>query len=211
MCRAKNPLMVLLLMPLAAGTCRAADADEKAAPATLPNTAAAPVPGYAHAVAPGYVPAYPGAYGPRVFPGHGEAPVVMAPNPAALPPVQAGYPYLNAPLYPCPQPNVPVQVGSTLITNQAFAPQEMLYPHDYQAMYPPFYYKVKGHWLTTPFGVKSDERWELLGTKVKVKYRSAIPFWAGYSVPHRDHFDWDKNWSNPGSVGAHHGSWHNHH
>lgn len=184
--RAKNPLLVLLLMPLAAGTCRAADADgTDSAPAPLPSASAVPVPGYARAVAPAY--------------------------PGVLPPVQAGYPYLNAPLYPCPLPNVPVQVGTTLITNQAFAPQEMLYPHDYEALYPPYYYKVKGAWITTPFGVKSDEKWELLGTKVKVKYRSSIPLWAGFSIPHRDNFDWDKNWSNPGSVAPHHGGYPNRH
>src|SRR5262245_24404815 len=50
-----------------------------------------------------------------------------------------GYPYLNAPLYPSPQPNVPVQIGSSVYTNQAFAPHEMLYPHTYRAMYPPFF------------------------------------------------------------------------
>ncbi len=66
------------------------------------------------------------AQGPAPVPQHhGEAYQPLAGSPAGLPPVQPGYPYLNAPLYPTPQPNVPVQVGSTLVTNQAFYPQEM--------------------------------------------------------------------------------------
>jgi len=81
-----------------------------------------------------------------------------------------GYPQLNAALYPSPIQNVPYQVGGTLITNQAFAPHEMLYPHTYKALYPPFYYKVRGGWILTPWGVESHSRWELQGTEVKVEY-----------------------------------------
>lgn len=82
------------------------------------------------------------------------------------------YPQQNAPLYPSPQPNTPTYAGGTMITNQAFSPHEMLYPHTYRAMYGPFYYKVRGSWVVTPFGVRSHDRWELQGTEVTVKYRS---------------------------------------
>ena len=57
-----------------------------------------------------------------------------------------------------------------MITNQAFAPQEMLYPHTYRAIYPPFYHRVKGGWVLTPLGVRSHEKWELQGTQVQVKF-----------------------------------------
>lgn len=86
--------------------------------------------------------------------------------------VQRGYPNLHAPLYSSPQQNVPSEMGGTLITNQAFAPHEMLYPHEYRSMYGPFYYRVKGNWIWTPFGMESHDKWELMGTEVKVKYRS---------------------------------------
>ncbi|QDT66067.1 hypothetical protein [Calycomorphotria hydatis] len=115
----------------------------------------------------------------------------------AAPAYQQGYPYLNAPMYPSPTPNTPVQVGRTsMITNQAFYPQEMLYPHDYSAMYPPFYYKSTGKWFLTPWGVHTDEAWKLQGTRVTVKYRSHIPFWTGFTKPHRQYFLYDQNWSN---------------
>jgi hypothetical protein len=82
------------------------------------------------------------------------------------------YPRLNAPLYPSPVQYVPEWTGSTYITNQAFAPHEMLYPHKYRAMYPPFYYKVTGGWVVTPTGVKQKECWKLEGTQVKVNYNA---------------------------------------
>lgn len=82
------------------------------------------------------------------------------------------YPQINAPLYPSPQPNTPTYAGGTMITNQAFSPHEMLYPHTYKAMYGPYYYKVRGSWICTPWGVRSHDRWELQGTEVTVKYRS---------------------------------------
>jgi hypothetical protein len=88
---------------------------------------------------------------------------------------QQGYVRLGAPLYPSPRPNIPIWTGSTMITNQAFAPHEMLYPHTYRAMYPPFYHRVKGGWILTPLGVRSHEKWELQGTMVQVKYRSTYP------------------------------------
>ena len=81
------------------------------------------------------------------------------------------YPNLHAPLYPTPKPNIPYQTGATIITNQALAPHEMLYPHSYRAMYPPFYYSV----------------WSLdhcpKGTVVKVKYRSYISPLAKFIPP----------------------------
>ena len=96
---------------------------------------------------------------------------------------QGHYPQLNAPLYPAPVQNVPIQVGGTAITNQAFAPHEMLYPHKYHAMYPPFYYRVRGGWLWTPFGIESHDKWELQGTQVKVNYRSTHNPFAFFIKP----------------------------
>jgi hypothetical protein len=107
---------------------------------------------------------------------------VMSPSMQQLPP-RAGYPYLNAPLYPTPAQNVPAQVGGTMITNQAFAPHEMLYAHEYRSMYGPFYYKVKGSWLWTPFGIESHDKWELMGTEVKVKYRSTYSLGSLFTPP----------------------------
>ncbi|MCA9080292.1 MAG: hypothetical protein KDA58_07010 [Planctomycetaceae bacterium] len=95
-------------------------------------------------------------------------------------PSQGQYPQLNASLYPAPVQNVPAYTGSTFITNQAFAPHEMLYEHDYHAMYGPFFYKVTGGWIWTPLGMRQHENWQLQGTEVKVKYRSKIPLLSGY-------------------------------
>lgn len=97
--------------------------------------------------------------------------------------VVQGYPYLDAPLYTSPSQRVPYQVGSTIVTNQAFAPHEMLYPHTYRALYPPYYYKVRGSWFVWPWGVESHDRWELQGTEVKVEYRSKIPLFSRFSKP----------------------------
>ena len=94
-----------------------------------------------------------------------------------------GYPYLNAPLYSSPLPQVPYQTGGTMITNQAFAPHEMLYPHTYRALYPPFYYRVRGSWFVWPWGVESYDRWELQGTEVKIEYRSSIPLFSRFTRP----------------------------
>lgn len=88
---------------------------------------------------------------------------------------QHGYVRLNAPMYPSPRPNIPIWTGGTMITNQALAPHEFLYPHTYRAMYPPFYHRVKGKYMWTPFGMRSHEKWELQGTMVQVKYRSSWP------------------------------------
>ena len=90
---------------------------------------------------------------------------------------QGRYPQTGAALYPSPVPGIPQQMGGAAIMNQAFHPHEMLYPHEYHAMYPPYYYKVNGGFMVTPFGVWSHEDWKLQGTKVDVKYKSHIsPF-----------------------------------
>lgn len=93
------------------------------------------------------------------------------------------YPYLNAPMYPSPLPNIPYQVGGTVVTNQAFAPHEMLYPHSYRALYGPFSYRVQGNWVVTPLGVWSTEHWKLQGTEVTVKYKSRISLLTGFFPP----------------------------
>jgi hypothetical protein len=98
------------------------------------------------------------------------------------------YPLTNSPLYPAPVPHVPYQMGGTAITNQAFAPHEFLYPHTYRAMYGPFYYKVNGHWVACPFGSKTYENWELMGTEVEVKYKSHISPLSRFVAPlHKRH------------------------
>jgi hypothetical protein len=93
------------------------------------------------------------------------------------------YPQTGASLYPSPQPNVPYQVGGTAITNQAFYPHEMLYPHKYKALYGPYYYRVNGRWNMTPFGMWSHENWKVEGTEVEVEYRSHISMFAGFKTP----------------------------
>lgn len=107
-------------------------------------------------------PGYYAASAPQAAP----APAQIAGNPTV-------YPRLNAPLYPSPVQYTPAWSGTTIITNQAFAPHEMLYPHKYRAMYPPFYYKVTGGWVVTPKGVKQHEKWKLEGTEVKVNYNAS--------------------------------------
>ena len=99
---------------------------------------------------------------------------------AYCPPMLRRYPKMQASMYPCPVPNVPVQVGGTVFTNQALAPHEMMYPHKYKSLYPPFYYRVKGCWLWTPFGMESHDKWELQGTEVRVKYHSHISPLTGF-------------------------------
>ena len=92
-------------------------------------------------------------------------------------------PRLDAPLYSSPRPNIPYQVGGTAITNQALAPHEMLYEHDYYAIYPPYYYKVRGGWFLTPRGVFSHDTLQLKGTEVRVKYRKKAPWHAKWVHP----------------------------
>ncbi len=97
--------------------------------------------------------------------------------------VLPGYPQLGAPMYPSPKPGIPDYVGRTVITNQALAPQEMLYAHEYKAMYGPYYYNVKGGWMWTPFGMRSHERWKLEGTQVHVKYKSDFGLFPRFIPP----------------------------
>ncbi|MBL8819321.1 MAG: hypothetical protein JNL58_25035 [Planctomyces sp.] len=104
-------------------------------------------------------------------------PVMTNPVGTTIPQNLGTYPQTGAALYPAPVPGIPQQIGGTVIPNQAFHPHEMLYAHRYRAMYPPYYYKVNGGWVVTPFGVWSHEDWKLQGTMVDVKYKSHIsPF-----------------------------------
>lgn len=98
-------------------------------------------------------------------------------RPQSAPMQQPGYVRLGAPMYPCPRPNIPIWTGATMITTPALAPHEMLYPHTYRSIHGPYYHRVKGGWIWTPFGIRSHERWELQGTRVEVKYRSQPPIW----------------------------------
>jgi len=118
---------------------------------------------------------------------NGEAPMAISGGAPQLNPngVNVGqYPQLNAPLYPSPVQHVPSWTGGTVITNQAFAPHELLYPHEYHSMYGPFHYKVKGCWIWTPFGMRQHEQWKLQGTEVRVKYRSHYKLFSGFHPPH---------------------------
>lgn len=96
---------------------------------------------------------------------------------------QAGYVQLGAPLYPSPSPNVPIWTGATFIPTPALAPHEMLYPHTYRAMYPPYYHRVTGRYFWTPFGMRTHEDWELQGTMVEVKYRGSHPKLKPFHAP----------------------------
>lgn len=98
-------------------------------------------------------------------------------------------PTSNAPvqgaLYPCPKPDIPSEVGWTLITNPAFHPYEMTYAHSYRALYPPYYYKNTHGLSCLPFFPKPH----LVGTEVRVKYSSHYPFGAGlHYLPHHKHY-----------------------
>ena len=119
--------------------------------------------------------------------------VVAAPVPAQFvsagmygpPAAPGGQPY-GAPaggLYPAPKPGIPAEVGGTAIVNPAFHPHEMMHAHRYKAMYGPFYHKVNGHWIMTPFGIWSKENWKLQGTTVDVQYKSRISPFALFCPP----------------------------
>lgn len=89
----------------------------------------------------------------------------------------AGYARLDAALYPSPRQDIPAYVGSTMITNPAFDPHEMLYAHRYRGLYGPFYHKTHRSWVMTPFGICKNEKRVLVGTEVRVNYKSSIsPF-----------------------------------
>lgn len=105
------------------------------------------------------------------------------PVPVATMAYGQGYPQTGAALYPAPLPGIPHQVGGTAIVNPAFQPHEMLYPHQYKAMYGPYYYQVHGGWMVTPFGVWSQENWKLKGTEVDVKYKSHISPFSFFTPP----------------------------
>jgi hypothetical protein len=119
------------------------------------------------------------------------APYWLSPDAAQITPT--GYPYLNAPMYPVPKQDVPYQTGATVLTNQAFYPHEMLYPHTYRALYPPYYYEVHGCWKTLPWGISNVEHWRLRGTLVTVKYRSSISIFSGFASPVFPFSDRDAN------------------
>ena len=104
-------------------------------------------------------------------------------GPVQTMPVAVGYPQLNAPLYPSPQPMTPPYVGGTMITNQAMAPHEMLYPHQYKALYGPYYYQVNGRWFLSPKGIRSHDTSKLQGTELNVKYRSHYRPFSFYFPP----------------------------
>ena len=89
----------------------------------------------------------------------------------------------GAALYPSPHGGIPHQVSGTAIVNHAFHPHEMMYAHKYKSMYGPYYYKVRGHWMVTPFGVWSKENWKLQGTQVEVNYKSHISPFAKFRPP----------------------------
>jgi hypothetical protein len=117
---------------------------------------------------------------------HAHPHAVPAPAPPpAITPNPTVYPRLNAPLYPAPVQYAPPWAGMSIITNQALAPHEMLYPHEYRSMYPPFYYEVHGRWIVTPTGVKQGEVWKLKGTEVKVKYKSHHGLFTKFFFPPR--------------------------
>ena len=107
----------------------------------------------------------------------------QAPAPAGPAQALPGYPQTGASLYPAPVAGIPQQMGGAVITNPALQPHEMLYAHQYKALYPPYYYEVNGDWVVTPFGVWSQENWKLKGTQVDVKYRSSISPFAFFMPP----------------------------
>lgn len=139
-----------------------------------PVAEAAPIPMSAYPMAPLHA-----GVAPIQAPGVGPAPTPAAPY--CCPPNV--YPRLNAALYPAPVHYTPSWNGGAIITNQALAPHEMLYPHRYHAMYPPFYYKVHGDWYWTPFGMRQHESWKLEGTEVIVNYRPRVKLFSGFHPP----------------------------
>lgn len=155
----------------------------------------APICSLAHAQDPGQYQGYYASPNPLpVGPVHGGmsnawgsmGPSVPGPGPQG---------FLDAPLYPCPKPDVPREVGGTLITNPAFDPHEMLYAHQYRALYGPYYYKdcswfpccTKYHQVCMPEGAGPNRRLphnvKLVGTEVRVKYHSHYTPFSGFFAP----------------------------
>jgi len=124
-----------------------------------------------------------GYYTPAPAPAGPAGPVYNGQAPMAI---QSGgmYPQTGAALYPAPIPGIAQQIGGTAVINPAFHHHEMLYPHQYKALYPPYYYKVNGGWMVTPFGVWSHEDWRLQGTQVDVKYKSHISPFTLFTPPY---------------------------
>lgn len=112
-----------------------------------------------------------------------EDPYGAIPLPGYGPTLPQNHPRPKAGLYPSPVQNTPPWHQQTIVTNQALAPHEMLYPHEYNAMYGPFYYKVCGEFIWTPFGVRTHENWKLQGTQVNVKYHDRIRLFSGFIPP----------------------------
>ena len=112
---------------------------------------------------------------------NGGTPTVQSP-PAVIYGVP-GVARVEAALYPSPQPGIPFHVGSTMITNPAFDPHEMLYAHRYRGLYGPFYHKTCRHWILTPFGICKSEKRILMGTEVRVNYKTHISPFALYWPP----------------------------
>jgi len=96
---------------------------------------------------------------------------------------QVGPPRQGASMYPAPRPGIPAHVGGTAIHNAAFHPHEMMHAHRYRALYGPYYHKVKGCWVLSPFGIWSKENWKLTGTMVDVQYKSRISPFAMFRRP----------------------------
>lgn len=116
------------------------------------------------------------------LPGYSSGPVVYGGASQYGGPMQGGSAGPGS-LYPAPRPGIPHQVGGTMIPTHALHPHEMMYAHRYKSMYGPYYYKVRGHWMVTPFGVWSKENWQLKGTTVDVKYKSHISPFALFHRP----------------------------
>ncbi|GDX91506.1 hypothetical protein LBMAG46_15120 [Planctomycetia bacterium] len=160
----------------------------------VPNASTVTGPQYFSAAAPGNgasTPVHPGrnwqTYEPAVparqTAAASYAGVQQAPAPAGPAQPLPGYPQTGASLYPAPVAGIPQQMGGAVIANPALQPHEMLYAHQYKALYPPYYYEVNGGWFVTPFGVWSQENWKLKGTQVDVKYRSSISPFAFFTPP----------------------------
>ncbi|MFN0055147.1 MAG: hypothetical protein ACKV0T_23480 [Planctomycetales bacterium] len=101
-----------------------------------------------------------------------------------------GYAPIQAPLYPSPKPDVPYEVGRTMITNPALAPHEMLYPHTYHALYGPYYYRNKCGLNCVPFFPKP----KLRGTEVTVKYKSCHGLFDCWYPPCSRSFYSNRQW-----------------
>ena len=100
------------------------------------------------------------------------------------PPLAHRHSQTNAALYPCPRPGIPAYTGGTIITHPALDPHEMLYGHTYKTLYPPYYYKVSVDGFHIPLiGGKTCHRVELIGTQVKVKYRSEYSLFSLFVPP----------------------------